>query len=221
VKPTAAKKTRGSDQDGGHYTVDRTYGTVEFGNGQNGESLPGYGKDIHNPYSSGAGDVGNISTDTPDSPYEKKRIAEICRAIKQSLVPHSGRRPGRKLRILFSGPSCTRMIPTAEMIAAETGLELYKIDLSSIISEYLTETENPLNEIFALAEASGAILFFDEANALFGNRKETCNRHARIGDEDLLQKIEGYDGVLIVSCNLPGKPCEIFRQRADFILRFT
>ena len=94
---------------------------------------------------------------------------------------------------------------TAGVIARELGLDLYKIDLSGIVSKYIGETEKNLDRIFRAAQSSNAILFFDEADALFGKRSEVKDAHDRYANIEvayLLQKIEEYEGVVILASNL-------------------
>jgi SpoVK/Ycf46/Vps4 family AAA+-type ATPase len=93
----------------------------------------------------------------------------------------------------------------AEVIAAELGLDLYKIDLSTVVSKYIGETEKNLERIFSEAASSNAILFFDEADALFGKRSEVRDSHDRYANIEisyLLQRMEAYDGVTILATNL-------------------
>ena len=94
---------------------------------------------------------------------------------------------------------------SAGIIAGELGLEIYKIDLSSVISKYIGETEKNLSRIFAEAGSSNAILFFDEADSLFGKRSEvhdSHDRYANIQVSYLLRKMEEYQGVVILATNL-------------------
>lgn len=130
---------------------------------------------------------------------------------------------GRGLNILFSGPSGTGKTMAAGVIANDLGLELYKIDLSSVISKYIGETEKNLARIFKEAENSNAILFFDEADALFGKRsevKDSHDRYANIETGYLLQKLEEHDGIVIMASNLSKNIDDAFQRRMQFILEF-
>jgi SpoVK/Ycf46/Vps4 family AAA+-type ATPase len=111
----------------------------------------------------------------------------------------------------------------AEIIAGELGLELYKIDLSTVVSKYIGETEKNLSGIFAEAETANAILFFDEADALFGKRSEVRDSHDRYANIEtgyLLQRMEEYEGVVILATNLRKNMDEAFVRRLHFTVEF-
>ncbi len=133
----------------------------------------------------------------------KAQLREICDQARLRHVVHGDwgfeRRLslGRGLSVLFSGPPGTGKTMAAEVIAAELGLDLYKIDLSRVVSKYIGETEKNLDRVFAAAESANAILFFDEADALFGKRSEVKDSHDRYANVEisyLLQKMEEYEG---------------------------
>ncbi len=129
----------------------------------------------------------------------------------------------RGITALFAGPPGTGKTMAAEVIAAELGLDLYKIDLSTVISKYIGETEKNLERIFNEAEASNAILFFDEADALFGKRSEVRDSHDRYANIEisyLLQRMEAYDGVTILATNLRANLDEAFTRRLQFAVDF-
>jgi AAA+ superfamily predicted ATPase len=136
---------------------------------------------------------------------------------------------GRKLAssagvpILFAGPPGTGKTMAAEIIAAELGLDLYKIDLSTVVSKYIGETEKNLERIFNEAQSSNAILFFDEADAIFGKRSEVRDAHDRYANIEisyLLQRMEMYDGVTILATNLRANLDEAFTRRLQFAVDF-
>jgi len=136
---------------------------------------------------------------------------------------------GRKLAsspgvtMLFSGPPGTGKTMAAEVIAAELSLDLYKIDLSTIISKYIGETEKNLERIFSEAQSSNAILFFDEADAIFGKRSEVKDAHDRYANIEisyLLQRMEAYNGVTILATNLRANLDEAFTRRLQFAVDF-
>lgn len=130
---------------------------------------------------------------------------------------------GKGLNILFAGPSGTGKTMAASIIAGELGLDLYKIDLSSVISKFIGETEKNLGRIFAEAETSNAILFFDEADALFGKRSEVKDAHDRYANVEisyLLQRMEEYDGVVILATNLRKNMDDAFVRRMHFTVEF-
>ena len=130
---------------------------------------------------------------------------------------------GKGLNALFSGPSGTGKTMSAEVIAHELGLDLYKIDLSTVVSKYIGETEKNLSRIFAEATTSNAILFFDEADALFGKRSEVKDAHDRYANIEtgyLLQKMEEYEGVVILATNLRKNLDEAFVRRMHYTIEF-
>ncbi|KCZ70560.1 AAA+ family ATPase [Candidatus Methanoperedens nitroreducens] len=130
---------------------------------------------------------------------------------------------GKGLNVLFSGPSGTGKTMTAEIIAREAGLDLYKIDLSGVVSKYIGETEKNLGTIFKEAETSNAVLFFDEADALFGKRSEVKDAHDRYANIEigyLLQKMEEYEGVVILATNLSRNIDDAFLRRIQFMVEF-
>ncbi|MGC9399253.1 MAG: ATP-binding protein [Anaerolineae bacterium] len=130
---------------------------------------------------------------------------------------------GHGITILFAGPPGTGKTMAAEVIAAELGLDLYKIDLSTIISKYIGETEKNLERIFNEAQRSNAILFFDEADAIFGKRSEVKDAHDRYANIEvsyLLQRMESYDGVTILATNLRANLDEAFTRRLQFAVDF-
>ncbi len=137
--------------------------------------------------------------------------------VGQKLVPSDG------ITILFAGPPGTGKTMAAEVIAAELGLDLYKIDLSTIVSKYIGETEKNLEKIFVEAQSSNAILFFDEADAIFGKRSEVKDAHDRYANIEisyLLQRMEAYDGVTILATNLRANLDDAFTRRLQFALDF-
>lgn len=124
---------------------------------------------------------------------------------------------------LFSGPPGTGKTMAAEVIAGDLGLDLYKIDLSSVVSKYIGETEKNLEKIFNEAQSSNAILFFDEADAIFGKRSEVKDAHDRYANVEvsyLLQRMEAYDGVTILATNLRANLDDAFTRRLQFAIDF-
>ena len=130
---------------------------------------------------------------------------------------------GKGLSVLFSGTPGTGKTMAAEVIAHELQLDLYKIDLSGVVSKYIGETEKNLSKIFHEAETSNAILFFDEADALFGKRTQVSDAHDRYANIEtsyLLQKMEEYEGMVILATNLRENMDEAFTRRIRFIVEF-
>jgi len=156
-------------------------------------------------------------------------LREICNHVKYRDRVYGDWGFGRKLAlgkglaVLFAGPSGTGKTMAAGIIAAELGIDLYKIDLSTVVSKYIGETEKNLSRIFVEAETSNAILFFDEADALFGKRSEVRDSHDRYANVEigyLLQRVEEYEGVAILATNLRKNMDEAFVRRLHFAVEF-
>jgi ATPase family protein associated with various cellular activities (AAA)/winged helix domain-containing protein len=135
------------------------------------------------------------------------------------------RRMNRGLGIsaLFAGPSGTGKSMAAEVIANDLRLTLYRIDLSAVVSKYIGETEKNLSRLFDAAEEGGALLLFDEADALFGKRsevKDSHDRYANIEINYLLQRMEAYRGVAILATNMKSALDTAFMRRLRFIVSF-
>jgi hypothetical protein len=159
-----------------------------------------------------------------------QQLREICNSMKyRSLVFDQwgfDRKLslGKGLNILFAGPSGTGKTMAAEIMAGELELDLYKIDLSTVVSKYIGETEKNLARIFAEAETSNAILFFDEADALFGKRSEVRDSHDRYANIEvnyLLQKMEEHEGVVILATNFRKNMDDAFVRRMHFTVEFA
>ncbi len=130
----------------------------------------------------------------------------------------------RGLSVLFSGPSGTGKTLAASIVANSLGLGLYRVELSKLVSKYIGETEKNLSRVFDIAEESGVVLFFDEADAIFGKRSETKDAHDRYANIEvsyLLQKIEEYDGLVILASNFKNNIDEAFMRRMRFIVEFS
>jgi hypothetical protein len=133
-----------------------------------------------------------------------------------------GRR-GLGISALFAGASGTGKTMAAEVLARELRLDLYRIDLSQVVSKYIGETEKNLRRVFDAAESSGAVLLFDEADALFGKRtevKDSHDRYANIEVSYLLQRMESYRGLAILTTNMKGMLDSAFLRRLRFIVQF-
>ncbi len=131
--------------------------------------------------------------------------------------------PSAGLVALFSGQSGTGKTLTAEIIAGDLGLDLYKIDLSSVVSKYIGETEKNLEEIFSAAAAGNLVLFFDEADSLFGKRSEVGDAHDRYANIEvsyLLQRIEAYDGFVVMATNFQKNIDQAFLRRIHVSVEF-
>jgi ATPase family protein associated with various cellular activities (AAA)/winged helix domain-containing protein len=135
--------------------------------------------------------------------------------------PRLGR--GRGIAALFSGPSGTGKTMAAEILAAHLRLDLQRIDLASVVSKYIGETEKNLRRVFDAAERSGAILFFDEADALFGTRTQVRDSHDRYANLEinyLLQRMEDYVGLAILATNRGAALDSAFLRRLRFAIEF-
>jgi phage tail sheath protein FI len=124
---------------------------------------------------------------------------------------------------LFVGPKGTGKTLAAEVVATQLGTDLYRIDLSKVVSKYIGETEKNLARVFAAAEDAGAVLFFDEADALFGKRsnvRDSHDRYANIEISYLLQRLESYSGLVILATNRKKNIDEAFVRRLRFIVNF-
>ncbi len=161
---------------------------------------------------------------------QQTQLRELCDRAKHRHLVHQAwgfedkLSLGKGLNVLFAGPPGTGKTMAAEVIARELQLDLYKIDLSQMVSKYIGETEKNLNRIFTAAAASNAILLFDEADALFGKRSEVRDAHDRYANIEisyLLQKMEEYEGVAILTTNLRSNMDEAFVRRLGFIVEFS
>jgi AAA+ superfamily predicted ATPase len=130
---------------------------------------------------------------------------------------------GLGVSALFSGPSGTGKTMAAEVLANDLRLDLYRIDLSPVVSKYIGETEKNLKRVFDAAEGGGAILLFDEADALFGKRseiKDSHDRYANIEVSYLLQRMEAYRGLAILTTNIKSALDHAFMRRIRFVVHF-
>jgi len=163
----------------------------------------------------------------PDS--EKALLRQIADQVAQRSTVYDDwgfrQRMNRGLSIsaLFTGESGTGKTMAAEVLARELGLSLYRIDLSAVVSKYIGETEKNLRKLFDAAEGGGAILFFDEADALFGKRsevKDSHDRYANIEVNYLLQRLESFSGLAILATNMKGALDSAFLRRLRFVINF-
>ncbi|MBI4539752.1 MAG: ATP-binding protein [Gemmatimonadetes bacterium] len=148
------------------------------------------------------------------------RVAHRIRVLEESGFARtaSGR---RGFLALFVGASGTGKTLAAEIIAGAHGFDLFKVDLAALVSKYIGETEKNLAQVFEDAEAAHAILFFDEADAVFGKRSEVRDSHDRYANLEvnyLLQRVEAYDGVVILATNMRQNMDEAFLRRLDLVV---
>jgi SpoVK/Ycf46/Vps4 family AAA+-type ATPase len=130
---------------------------------------------------------------------------------------------GLGLSTLFAGPSGTGKTMAAQVLANDLELDLYRIDLSSVVSKYIGETERNLRQVFDAAEGGGVILVFDEADALFGKRsevKDSHDRYANIEVSYLLQRMEAFRGLAILTTNRKDDLDAAFLRRLRFVVHF-
>ena len=130
---------------------------------------------------------------------------------------------GKGVSMLFYGPPGTGKTMGAQVMANQLSMELYKVDLSSVMSKYIGETEKNLRKIFDEVKKSRSILFFDEADALFGKRTEVKDSHDKYANAEtayLLQKIEEYQGIVVLATNYMQNFDEAFKRRIKFIIEF-
>jgi AAA+ superfamily predicted ATPase len=173
----------------------------------------------------------------PKSSWDDLVSTETAREALESIVLHVRHRSlvyrdwgfderasrGRGISALFAGPSGTGKTMAAEVLADELQLDLFAIDLSATVSKYIGETEKNLSKVFDCAEASGAILLFDEADALFGRRTEVKDAHDRFANIEvsyLLQRMESYRGIAILTSNMKEALDAAFLRRISFIVEF-
>lgn len=130
---------------------------------------------------------------------------------------------GKGLSLLFTGPPGTGKTMSARVIANELQMQMYQINLSQVVSKYIGETEKHLQEVFDEAKYSSSILFFDEADALFGKRSEVSDSHDKFANMEtsfLLQKMEEYEGITVLATNYKQNLDEAFMRRISFVIRF-
>ncbi|MEV5277379.1 ATP-binding protein [Streptomyces sp. NPDC051994] len=130
---------------------------------------------------------------------------------------------GRGVVALFAGDSGTGKTLAAEVVAGELGLDLYVVDLSSVVDKYVGETEKNLERIFSEADRTDSVLLFDEADAVFGKRSEVKSSHDRYANLEsayLLQRLEAFDGIAVLTTNLRANIDEAFTRRLDLVVDF-
>jgi vesicle-fusing ATPase len=161
--------------------------------------------------------------------FQKQILCDIIVNVRQRARVHDqwgfAAKSSRGLGIsaLFSGASGTGKTLAAEIMANELRLDLYRIDLSQVVSKYIGETEKNLRRVFDAAETAGAVLLFDEADALFGKRsevKDSHDRYANIEVSYLLQRMEAYRGLAILTTNMKQALDPAFMRRIRFVVQF-
>jgi SpoVK/Ycf46/Vps4 family AAA+-type ATPase len=214
---TARNLARWHDPENGHPTMADLYAACRL---QSNRKLATLARKIEPHY---------VWDDIALPPDRLEQLREICSYVKYHAQVYDewgfdGKLSlGKGLNVLFAGPSGTGKTMAAEIMANELALDLYKIDLSTVVSKYIGETEKNLARIFAEAETSNAILFFDEADALFGKRSEVRDSHDRYANIEisyLLQRMEEYEGIAILATNLRKNLDDAFVRRIHFTVEF-
>ncbi|MBR8839104.1 MAG: ATP-binding protein [Stigonema ocellatum SAG 48.90 = DSM 106950] len=162
-------------------------------------------------------------------PAQEQMLHEVAAHVRQRATVYQAwgfaakNTRGLGISALFAGPSGTGKTLAAEVLAHELRLDVYRIDLSSVVSKYIGETEKNLRQVFDAAEEGGVILLFDEADALFGKRsdvKDSHDRYANIEVSYLLQRMECYPGLAILTTNLKSSLDTAFQRRIRFFVQF-
>jgi DNA polymerase III delta prime subunit len=160
----------------------------------------------------------------------RKQMEYICAQMKYRHMVGSewgffDKMPyGRGLSALFYGPPGTGKTMAAQVIAKELGLDLYRIDLSEMVSKYIGETEKNISSLFEKARHMNVILFFDEADAFFSKRSEVKDSHDRNANAEvahLLQEMEGYEGITILATNMKDNMDDAFKRRIKLMVKFS
>ena len=156
---------------------------------------------------------------------ELETFIQRCRH-REALLDHLGRGfagTTRGVRAMFSGTSGTGKTLAARIIAAQLGLELYRVDLSSVISKYIGETERNLSQLFSRAEEQDVVLLLDEGDALLTSRTDVQSandRYANMETNYLLQRLESYDGIIVITTNAANRIDSAFQRRIDVVIEF-
>jgi len=155
------------------------------------------------------------------SNYKLRLLGQVVTHAKG--VSSSRAKSRRSTTALFVGAKGTGKTMAAEVIAGELGQSVYRVDLTKVAGKYIGETEKNLERVFAAAESAGAVLFFDEADALFGKRSDIRDSHDRFANVEsgyLIRRLESYDGVAILATNRKQDIDPAFLRRLRFVINF-
>lgn len=164
---------------------------------------------------------------TPMRDRMRNGILERLDALVLAATQRKGSQsPGKRKRILsvFLGPDGAGKALAAQVVAQSIDQPLYKIDLAQVVSQYIGETEKNLDRVLTAAERMGAVLLFDEVDELLGRRADppdTRDRYARLDVTDLLQRVETFDGVAIITANTADRIDPAFLKRCEFVIAFA
>lgn len=177
---------------------------------------------VHVPCSGGWERIGAAE----DTMVELRTLENRCRhreRLRSAAGPALGGDLNCGVRALFSGPSGTGKTMAARLLASSLGMDLYRLDLAAVVNKYIGETEKNLNQVFARAEELDVILLLDEGDALLTNRtsvQSSNDRYANLETNFLLQRIESFEGILLVTTNAAGRIDSAFQRRMDVVVDF-
>ncbi len=220
------------------HQIERAAGIAAMGAAMRGDRAPSPTDLDAGARQASSGDIGRLAARLePAFTWDDLVLPERQRALLTSVSAYLRHRDlvlsqwgyeqlvsgSQGLKVLFAGESGTGKTMAARVLANELGLDIYRIDLAGVVSKYIGETEKNLDRIFAAAEGSNAILFFDEADALFGKRTEVRDSHDRYANIEvayLLQKMEDYPGAVVLATNFRKNMDDAFLRRLDFLVDF-
>ena len=177
---------------------------------------------VHVPCSGGWERIGAAE----DTMVELRTLENRCRhreRMRSAAGPALGGDLNCGVRALFSGPSGTGKTMAARLLASSLGMDLYRLDLAAVVNKYIGETEKNLNQVFARAEELDVILLLDEGDALLTNRtsvQSSNDRYANLETNFLLQRIESFEGILLVTTNAANRIDSAFQRRMDVVVDF-
>jgi SpoVK/Ycf46/Vps4 family AAA+-type ATPase len=158
-----------------------------------------------------------------ESLHQLHDLAERVVESRRDLGEVANRQSRRGVVAIFTGEPVSAKLVAAQVLAGRLGAELLTVDVAAVISKYIGETEKNLGRVFAAAQESGAVLFFDEADSLFGHRTDVEDAHGRYQNQEtayLLQRIEAFTGLVILATNTPQEPGLAVIRRTAVEVRF-